>query len=297
MADLLQVRNLSKSYTSHQALNDISLCIPEGAIVGLLGPNGAGKTSLIRIITGITNHDEGEIIFNGESLQSKHQMSVGYLPEERGLYKKMKVSEQLIYLARLKGIDKKEAVDITDEWITKFSLDKWKNHYVADLSKGMQQKVQFIAAVSHNPKLLILDEPFSGLDPVNADFLKNQILDLNSKGTTIMLSTHRMENVEELCEDVVMVNASKIVIQGSVPSLRKKFAEGKVKLLLKTDSEFSEEVVNKMDEGVYEVILDQSKYESMNTLIAEMMKKGEVLNVEILEPTMRDIFLKQVAIE
>lgn len=220
MNNLLEVRNVFKSYADHQALDDVSISIPEQSIFGLLGPNGAGKTTLIRIITQIISKDQGNISFDGQPLDPQHVRDIGYLPEERGLYKKMKVGEQLLYLAQLKGLSKKEAVDKIKIWFEKFEMKTWWKKNVIDLSKGMQQKVQFVATVLHRPKLIILDEPFSGFDPVNANLIKDEILELRNQGSTIIFSTHRMESVEELCDHIALINKSKKVLEGKTTEVR-----------------------------------------------------------------------------
>lgn len=215
MVEALIARNVTKRYTNHLALDQISLNIPEKSIFGLLGPNGAGKTTLIRIINQIIEADSGEITIFGEKLEEKHIGTIGYLPEERGLYKKLKVGEQLIYFARLKGLSGKEASDKSKAWMRKFEITDWWNKKVEDLSKGMAQKVQFISTVMHEPRLIILDEPFSGFDPVNAQLITEEILELKNKGCTIIFSTHRMETVEDLCDHIVLIDKSKIVLAGS----------------------------------------------------------------------------------
>lgn len=200
MTNILEIKNVVKDYAKHRALNDVSISVPKGSIYGLLGPNGAGKTSLIRIINQITAPDAGEILFNGEHLNPSHIAKIGYLPEERGLYKKMKVGEQLLYLAQLKGISKQESITKIKYWLQNFELNDWWDKEVDSLSKGMQQKVQFISTILHDPELIILDEPFSGFDPINANLIKDEILKLRDNGATIIFSTHRMESVEELCD-------------------------------------------------------------------------------------------------
>jgi ABC-2 type transport system ATP-binding protein len=218
--NILEIRNIEKSYSAHKALDDVSLTIPSGKIYGLLGPNGAGKTSLIRIINQITGPDAGSVLFDGEKLNQSHISQIGYLPEERGLYKKMKVGEQLLYLAQLKGLNKTEAIDKLKEWFIKFEIKTWWDKNVEDLSKGMQQKIQFVATVLHQPKLIILDEPFSGFDPINANIIKDEILELKQKGSTIIFSTHRMESVEELCDYVALINKSKKVLEGKKEDIK-----------------------------------------------------------------------------
>lgn len=219
--DILRIENVSKRYESHIALDDISLSIPHQSIFGLLGPNGAGKTSLIRIINQITGPDSGHIYFKGESLKPDHVSQIGYLPEERGLYKKMQVGEQALYLAQLKGLSRREALRKLKYWFDKLEIKPWWNKRIEELSKGMQQKVQFIVTVLHEPPLLILDEPFSGFDPINANLIKNELLQLRDKGTSIILSTHRMESVEEMCTHIALINKSKKILDGSVKEIRK----------------------------------------------------------------------------
>lgn len=221
--DILSVKNIVKRYSADLALDDVSLSIPRQSIFGLLGPNGAGKTSLIRIINQITGPDSGELFFAGEKLMPKHIEQIGYLPEERGLYKKMEVGEQALYLAQLKGMPKAEAKKKLKEWFEKFEIAAWWNKKVEELSKGMQQKVQFIVTVLHQPKLLILDEPFSGFDPINANLVKNEIINLKKQGATILFSTHNMGSVEELCDNIALINQSKKILDGSVKDIRKQF--------------------------------------------------------------------------
>jgi ABC-2 type transport system ATP-binding protein len=221
--EILNIKGITKKYANHQALTDISLSVPEQSIFGLLGPNGAGKTTLIRIVNQIINSDEGEIIIDGELLNQKHIEIIGYLPEERGLYKKMKVGEQLMYFAQLKGLSSRESKNRIKEWLKKFDIIDWWNKKLEDLSKGMAQKIQFISTVIHNPKLIILDEPFSGFDPVNANIIKNEILELRDNGATILFSTHRMESVEELCDHIALINNSYKIIDGSKKEIKNKF--------------------------------------------------------------------------
>ena len=216
----ITVNHVTKRYADHLALNDISLQVPEQSIYGLLGPNGAGKTTLIRILNQITGPDTGQILINGEPLQPKHVERIGYLPEERGLYKKMKVGEQAIYLAQLKGISKQEATRRLKIWFEKFEIGDWWNKTVEELSKGMQQKIQFITTVIHEPDILIFDEPFSGFDPINANLLKESILELRDKGATILLSTHNMNSVEELCDSISLINKGEKILEGKVAEIK-----------------------------------------------------------------------------
>ena len=225
MPYILEAQHIHKQYANHTALNDVSINVPQGGIFGLLGPNGAGKTSLIRIINQITAPDSGIVLFDGKPLSPNDVERIGYLPEERGLYKKMKVGEQLLYLAQLKGMSKQEANQKLKYWFEKFDISDWWNRQVDDLSKGMQQKAQFIATIIHNPQLIILDEPFSGFDPINANLLKDEILALKAKGTSIIFSTHRMESVEELCDDIALINHAEVVLQGTKKAIKNQFKD------------------------------------------------------------------------
>ncbi len=221
--NILETHHIIKQYAEHRALDDVSLSVPQGSIFGLLGPNGAGKTSLIRIINQITAPDSGEVILAGERLNPSHIKRIGYLPEERGLYKKMKVGEQLLYLAQLKGLTEKQAMEKLKTWFIKFDIKAWWSKNVEDLSKGMQQKVQFVATVMHEPDLIILDEPFSGFDPINANLIKDEILELRDKGKTIIFSTHRMESVEELCDHIALINRAHKVLDGPKQVIKDQF--------------------------------------------------------------------------
>jgi ABC-2 type transport system ATP-binding protein len=225
MADILKIDNVVKSYDKYMAVNHVSFTMPEGCIFGMLGPNGAGKSSLIRMITTITRPDSGEIFFNGEKLNSSHPEQIGYMPEERGLYKKMKVGEQMLYLAQLKGLSRAQAEHEIRYWFTRLDIISWWDKKVDELSKGMQQKAQFVSTVLHKPKLLILDEPFSGLDPVNANLIKDEIYELHKQGTSIIFSTHRMEQVEEICDQIVLINKGQNVLQGGVNDIKQRFKE------------------------------------------------------------------------
>jgi ABC-2 type transport system ATP-binding protein len=221
--NILETHHIVKQYAEHRALDNVSLAVPKGSIFGLLGPNGAGKTSLIRIINQITAPDAGEVILGGERLNPSHIKRIGYLPEERGLYKKMKVGEQLLYLAQLKGLSEKQAMEKLKTWFIKFDIKTWWTKNVEDLSKGMQQKVQFVATVMHEPDLIILDEPFSGFDPINANLIKDEILELRERGKTIIFSTHRMESVEELCDHIALIHRSHKVLDGTKRAIKEQF--------------------------------------------------------------------------
>ena len=230
---MLEVKQLKKYFATQKAVDDISFSLERGSIFGLLGPNGAGKTTLIRMITGIFYPDEGEILFDGKRFDPQNDaVNIGYMPEERGLYKKMKIGEQAVYLAQLKGLSKHEAVEKVKKWFVKFEMQSWWNKKIEDLSKGMGQKLQFVITVLHQPKLIILDEPFSGLDPVNSNLIKNEIFELAKNGSTVIFSTHRMEQVEEICDHIILVNLGKKILDGSVTQIKKDFKENKFSIQL-----------------------------------------------------------------
>lgn len=298
---MISVRQVSKHYSGHTALSDVSLEIEHGRVFGLMGPNGAGKTSLIRLINYITRPDSGEILFDGEALSSKHIERIGYLPEERGLYRKMKVGEQAIYLARLKGLSKAEAKARLTSWFEKFDIMPWWDKKVEELSKGMQQKVQFVCTVLHEPDLLIFDEPFSGFDPVNAELLKQEILQFKERGTTLIFSTHNMQSVEEICDDVALIDRSRLVLSGSVEEVRRQHSLGRVRLSLK--GELSAESLSALNP--LSVDFDGRKTSlrlactacdpaSVAELIAQLPRETELLSYEQEIPTMHEIFLKTV---
>ncbi|MDE7124904.1 MAG: ATP-binding cassette domain-containing protein [Muribaculaceae bacterium] len=230
MSNILEIHNVSKSFTKHQALTDVSFDVPKGCIYGLLGPNGAGKTTLIRIINHITAPDSGHVVFNGHTLVASDVYSIGYLPEERGLYKKMKVGDQAMFFARLKGLGKAQARKSLEEWFERLDITSWWNKKVEELSKGMAQKVQFIVTVLHNPDLLIFDEPFSGFDPINAAVLKREILRLRDNGATVIFSTHNMSSVEELCDEITLINKSKNILTGSVADVRSSYGANRYRI-------------------------------------------------------------------
>ncbi|MBK3517839.1 ABC transporter ATP-binding protein [Carboxylicivirga marina] len=233
----LEAKQVVKKYANHLALNEVNLQVPENSIYGLLGPNGAGKTTLIRIINQITGPDSGEIIFNGRPLKSEDVHRIGYLPEERGLYKKMKVGEQAVYLARMKGLSRNDALKKLKYWFEKFEIQPWWDKKVEELSKGMQQKIQFVVTVLHDPKLLIFDEPFSGFDPINANILKQEILKLKENGATILFSTHNMGSVEELCDHITLINQSKTILTGQIDDIRQSYKDNLIKLDFAGDRE------------------------------------------------------------
>lgn len=293
---LIEVKDVVKQYSGHRALDGVSLDVPKGTIYGLLGPNGAGKTTLIRIINCITAPDSGEVLLNGKKLQPEDVRLIGYLPEERGLYKKMKVGEQAVYLARLKGMTKQDALKALKFWFEKFEIQDWWNKKVEELSKGMAQKVQFITTILHKPDLLIFDEPFSGFDPVNADLLKREIIDLRNQGATIIFSTHNMESVEELCENISLVNKSKIVLQGNVAEIRSAYASDS--LFVKTAGVVTPENCNIISQnvknGIFETTLKKNNGTTNNEILQEIISLTQVYSFEELLPTMNDIFIRTV---
>ncbi len=295
---ILQIAGVSKRYASHQALQDITFNIPAQSIFGLLGPNGAGKTSLIRIITQITGADTGQVYFKGEPLQPRHIRHMGYLPEERGLYKKMKVGEQLLYLAQLKGLSKADATARIKTWIDKLEIRDWLGKPIEDLSKGMQQKVQFIATVMHQPELIILDEPFSGFDPINANIVKDEILALREAGSTIIFSTHRMESVEELCDNIALINRSRMILQGPVSEIKDTYktnsyrVEGKGRLLI-TSPDFK--VVEQQQNGdAFRGLVQLVNGARPNDLLRYLIERVEVQALREEVPSINDIFIRQV---
>ncbi len=299
----LNVENITKSYARHKALNDVSLSIPEQSIYGLLGPNGAGKTSLIRIINQITGPDSGKIWFNNERLNPAHVEQIGYLPEERGLYKKMKIGEQALYLAQLKGMRRKEAGKALKEWFDKFDIMPWWNKRVDELSKGMAQKVQFITTVLHRPKLLILDEPFSGFDPINAKLIQSEIMQLQKEGTTIILSTHNMSSVEEICTHITLINNAKNVLSGAVKAIRDQYRTCTFEM------EFNGSLTsftNALGSG-FQLISKHTHNEQhqivrvkgpepykINDLLSAVLPFAEIISVKEVIPDMNDIFIKVV---
>jgi ABC-2 type transport system ATP-binding protein len=296
---LLEAKNVVKAYANHVALDNVSIEVPKGSIFGLLGPNGAGKTTLIRIINQITGPDSGQILLAGEPLKQKHIEDIGYLPEERGLYKKMKVGEQLQYLAQLKGMKKTEATEKLKAWFIKFDIKDWWNKNVEDLSKGMQQKTQFIATIVHEPKLIILDEPFSGFDPINANLLKDEILELKAKGTTIIFSTHRMESVEELCDNISLINKSKVVLHGGKKEIKDRFKDHTFNVLhegtLSENQTFFEKLSsNKIENNLFETVIKKREDITTNQLIANLIGSNEIKGFSEKIPSFNDIFIKVV---
>lgn len=298
--NFLSAHHIVKRYASHTALNDVSIDVPRGQVFGLLGPNGAGKTTLIRIINRITAPDSGEVLFDGHPFAPEDVMSIGYLPEERGLYKKMKVGEQAVYLARLKGLSRAEAESRLKDWFDRFDIMPWWNKKLEELSKGMQQKVQFVITVLHRPPLLIFDEPFSGFDPVNAEMLKREILKLRDEGHTIIFSTHNMSSVEEVCDHIALINHSQVVLSGAVGEVRQRFRTGRFEAVA---------TAGQLEpcEGVFDIertdlragrttyVLRKANDEVTNSaLISAVAARVELQQISEKLPTMQDIFLRVV---
>lgn len=295
----LEANNIHKSYTNHTALSDVSISVPKGKVFGLLGPNGAGKTTLIRIINRITMPDEGEVVFDGHPLCAEDVARIGYLPEERGLYKKNKVGEQAIYLARLKGLSHAEACTRLKYWFEKFDIMPWWDKKLEELSKGMQQKVQFIITVLHEPPLLIFDEPFSGFDPVNAELLKREILELRDKGHTIIFSSHNMSSVEEVCDEIALIDQSKVVLQGHVDEVKERFCEGIYAVEgistvpLQATPQF--EILNHTQRGSLACYQLRVAEGLTGSDLARMLStQMELRKFDLRMPTMQEIFLRVV---
>lgn len=300
---LIECRNVSKSFGEKVALDNVSVDIPKGKIFGLLGPNGAGKTTLIRIINRITIPNTGSVLFDGRPITQEDVEKIGYLPEERGLYRKMKVGEQAMYLAQLKGMSAKDASAELKKWFVKFGIESWWNKKVEELSKGMAQKLQFITTVVHKPSLLILDEPFSGFDPVNAQVIREEILRLKDEGATIILSTHNMESVEELCDNIALINKSKVVITGGVDEIRHKYGNNNVEVVYTSQSALEDSKAFKVlsdtdDSGRHTAVLSLTDGSASNDALQALLDQKVIVNsFKELVPRMNDIFIKLVTEE
>ena len=302
--ELLKIENVTKRYSAHTALSDVSMSVPRGSIYGLLGPNGAGKTTLIRVINRITLPDAGRVIFDGREITDQDIYHIGYLPEERGLYKKMKVGEQAIFFARLKGLSRREAIVRLKEWFVRFGIESWWNRKVEDLSKGMAQKVQFITTVLHEPKLLIFDEPFSGFDPINANLLKQEILRLRDKGATVIFSTHNMSSVEEICDHITLVNKSRNILSGSVDELRHRFGENVFEVTYSGEQATFEQSLEPMADILGTSSVADTPYlcsririkdaASVRDSIATANNAVELRSFREVIPSMNDIFIRAV---
>ncbi|WP_299837441.1 ABC transporter ATP-binding protein [uncultured Tenacibaculum sp.] len=305
MSNLLEINNVVKRYGDYTALNNVSMHIPKGSVFGLLGPNGAGKTSLIRIINQITMPDSGEVILDGEKLAPHHIEQIGYLPEERGLYKSMKVGDQALYLAQLKGMSKSEAKKRLKYWFEKFDITAWWNKKIEELSKGMAQKVQFIVTVLHQPKLLIFDEPFSGFDPINAQLIAKEILQLRDEGATIIFSTHRMESVEEMCDYIALINKSNKILDGKLSDIKREYRTNVFEVGLKTDNpneiqqqlsqnfEVSPADFKSLNDGM-KLNVKLKNDNTANDLLSFLTSKGEVNHFVELVPSANDIFIQTI---
>lgn len=299
MSNLLSVRGVSKQFAAHKALENVSIEVPRGRILGLLGPNGAGKTTLIRIINHITLPDTGEVWFDGKPLSQEDVAQIGYLPEERGLYRKMKVGEQALYLAQLKGLSRHEAQKRLEVWFEKFQIMPWWNKKLEELSKGMQQKIQFIITVLHEPKLLIFDEPFSGFDPLNAELLKQEMLQLRDRGATIIFSTHNMASVEEVCDDIALIHRSQVRLQGNVQDIREQNRTGEFSLTT-TSGQLTEQpdqfvILEQRQQGVLTTYRLKKQEDLTNSaLVQRLANEVEIRSFSEILPTMNDIFLRTV---
>ena len=296
---LFEARNVTKQFGSLYALNKVSISVHEQSIFGLLGPNGAGKTTLIRIINHITGPDAGELILDGRKLKPEDVLSIGYLPEERGLYKKMKVGEQVLYFARLKGLSKAEAMRRLKYWFRKLDMVDWWGKKVEELSKGMQQKVQFVTTILHEPKLIILDEPFSGFDPVNTNIIKNEILFLRERGATVILSTHNMASVEELCDNIALINKAKTILEGRVDDIRMQWAGDEYEIVFEGDATLSGNgnisILDRQFENNRSTIKFKAGHEKdTNLILSEAVKRGKVISFNPALPSMNDIFIRVV---
>ena len=304
MDNILTVEHVSKSYTGHKALDDVSLEVPRGAIYGLLGPNGAGKTTLIRVITRITLADEGRVLLDGKQITADEVFHIGYMPEERGLYKKMRVGEQAVFFARLKGMSKRDAEVRLKEWFERLEIADWWGRKVEDLSKGMAQKVQFISTVVHEPKLLIFDEPFSGFDPINADRLKQEILGLRDRGATVIFSTHNMASVEEICDHITLINKSRNVLSGSVESIRREAGGNTFTVLHRADDEVFSSAVSDIATllgdskgivgGYRETKIHIPKDEDVKIVIERLNNRCDLRSISEVIPSINDIFIRAV---
>jgi ABC-2 type transport system ATP-binding protein len=293
---VIEVDNISKSFGDTQAVREVSFEVPEGRIFGLLGPNGAGKTTAIRIINHILIADSGSVTINGLQVSPKTQSMIGYMPEERGLYKKMKVGEQLIYLAQLKGLSRIEAEQKTRYWLDRFEAIDWYNKEVGELSKGMSQKIQFIATIAHDPDIYIFDEPFSGLDPINSEMLKEIVIDLREKGNTVLFSTHRMEQVEQMCDDICLFNNGKAVLKGNLREIKQKFGKNTINIEFEGDHSFLDKLegvrINNRSTNFAEIRVLNGQ--NMQNILEIAMNHAEIYKFERIEPSLTEIFISTV---
>jgi ABC-2 type transport system ATP-binding protein len=298
----LQTINVSKTFTNHKALTDVSISVNEQSVFGLLGPNGAGKTTLIRIVNMITSMDGGQVLLNGKPIKQDDIIKIGYLPEERGLYKKMKVGEQALYLAQLKGMSKNDATKSLKIWFEKFEISSWWNRKVEELSKGMQQKIQFIVTVLHKPTLLIFDEPFSGFDPINANMLRDEIINLRNEGSTIIFSTHNMASVEELCDHIALINKSKLILSGEIHEIKNRYKENvyEVNYSLKNGSKLELDLLDfsllntDKTNGYFNSKIRIAPNKTPNDLILKILPQANIISFREILPSINDIFIKEV---
>ena len=302
LMSIVKCNNVVKRFNQFTALDSVSIDVPEASIFGLLGPNGAGKTTLIRIINQITVPDSGEVLFRGKAIQPSDIAYIGYLPEERGLYKKMKVGDQAMYLARLKGMSHADASRELKQWFVKFGIQAWLNKKVEELSKGMAQKVQFIITVLHKPSLLILDEPFSGFDPVNVQIIRNEILNMKANGTTIILSTHNMESVEELCDNIALINKSKLILTGALDQIRREHGKNEVEVIYRGERDsvvpmdsLYKIVSDEENKGERRAVLEVNRDVVSAAVLGELIKGADIVSYKELIPRMNDIFIKLVS--
>lgn len=303
MTELVKVENVSKMFTEHTALDDVSLSVPQGSIYGLLGPNGAGKTTLIRIINHITAPDKGTVYFDNHPLTADDVSHIGYLPEERGLYKKMKVGEQAVFFARLKGLSRHDAIKQLKEWFDRFGISDWWDKKVEELSKGMAQKIQFIITVLHRPKLLIFDEPFSGFDPINANLMKSEILKLRDEGATIIFSTHNMSSVEEICDHITLINKSHNILSGKVDDIRNAYSHNRYQLTFTGDAatlsyaireQISDSLTTRLDNGRIQMAINIAESSCLRDIIATANDIVEINSITESIPSMNEIFIQTV---
>lgn len=293
---VIEVDKINKSFGDTQAVRDVSFEVPKGRIFGLLGPNGAGKTTAIRIINHIIIADSGTVTINGQPVSPKTQRMIGYMPEERGLYKKMKVGEQLIYLAQLKGLDRAEAEQTTNYWLDRFEAADWRDKKVGELSKGMSQKIQFIATIAHDPDIYIFDEPFSGLDPINSEMLKEIVIELRDKGNTILFSTHRMEQVEQMCDEICLFNKGKAVLKGNLREIKQRYGKNTINIEFEGDDTFLDELqdvrINNRSTNYAEIRVLNGQ--SMQEILQKAMRHAEIFKFERVEPSLTEIFISTV---
>ncbi len=302
--EIIRTHGIDKKYDDFYALQDVSISINKGTIFGLLGPNGAGKTTLIRIINQITAQDKGELLFNGRKMKPEDAFELGYLPEERGLYQKMKVGEQALYLAQLKGLSKHEAMERLKHWFIKFDMTNWWNKKVEELSKGMQQKLQFITTIIHQPALMIFDEPFSGFDPINTNLIKNEILNLKNQGATIIFSTHNMGSVEELCDDIALINKAKNILNGPIREIRNEYKpdilrihfQGHIENAEKEFHQANYEIIEERRESNDEATLKVKSacHDDHNHILSRLIPHGRIVSFNEVMPSMNDIFIEVV---